>query len=174
VRAGSQRMGLLINDLLGLSRVTRNAMRREKFDLSALAREIADQLKMTQPERSVEFVIQDGLQVDGDQNLLRAALENLIGNAWKYTKRHPQAKIEFGQTVHQGKKAYFVRDDGAGFDMAFAKKLFQPFSRLHSAKEFEGTGIGLATVQRIIERHGGRIWGEGQVEKGSTFYFTLG
>jgi PAS domain S-box-containing protein len=174
VRAGSQRMGLLINDLLGLSKVTRSVMRREKFDLSAVARDVAGQLKATQPDRNVEFLIEEGIQVQGDPNLLLAAMENLLGNAWKYTKHHASAKIEFATTVHEGKKAYVVRDDGAGFDMAFAKKLFQPFSRLHSAKDFEGTGIGLATVQRIIERHGGRIWGEGQVEKGSAFYFTLG
>lgn len=174
VVAGSHRMGQLINDLLSLSRVTRAVMTRERFDMGVLAREIAAGLKDGQPERKVEFVIANELWIDADPNLIRAALDNLLGNAWKYTRRHAQAKIELSRTFMDGKRTYFVRDDGAGFDMAYANKLFKPFSRLHTMQEFEGTGIGLATVQRIVERHGGRIWAESGVEKGSTFYFTLG
>lgn len=173
VRAGSSRMGLLIDDLLRLSQVSRSAMRTSEFDLSVLARDVAAVLKAAHPERDVVFRIAEKVRANGDPSLLRAALENLFGNAWKYTNRHPRATIEFGETVHEGERVFFVRDDGAGFDMAFAKKLFQPFSRLHSAREFEGTGIGLATVQRIVARHGGRIWGESEVEKGAAFYFTL-
>lgn len=173
VRAGSARMALLIDDLLRLAQVSRSAVRAADFDISALARDVAAGLKSADPERAVRFVIADGLKAHGDPALVRAALENLIGNSWKYTKRRPSATIEFGETVRDGRRAYFVRDDGAGFDMAFAKKLFSPFSRLHTAAEFEGTGIGLATVQRIISRHGGSIWGESAVDKGAVFYFTL-
>jgi signal transduction histidine kinase len=170
----SRRMGQLINDLLGLSRVTRGELRRAKFDLAAQAREIAARLQRSSPERSVAFVIPPSLPVNGDPNLMLAALDNLLGNAWKYTVRKERARIELGRERRDGYDVYFVRDDGAGFDMAFANKLFKPFSRLHSPDEFEGTGIGLATVQRIISRHGGRIWGEGRVGEGATFYFTLG
>lgn len=173
VCAATQRMAQLIDDLLNLSRVTRSEMRREEVDLSALAHMIVTELQKTQPERLVEFVIMPGLVANGDARLLRIVLENLLGNAWKFTGKHPHAQIEFGLTEHSATHAYFVRDDGTGFDMAYADKLFGAFQRLHPMTEFEGTGIGLATVQRIIHRHSGRVWVEGAVEQGATFYFTL-
>ncbi|MEE9617992.1 MAG: histidine kinase N-terminal 7TM domain-containing protein [Anaerolineae bacterium] len=173
VRAASQRMAHLIEDILTLSRITRREMRREVVNLSALVQEIATELEQREPERQVEFIIEEGEVADGDAHLLWVVLENLLGNAWKYTCKHPSARIEFGVTRHDGQVAYFVRDDGAGFNTAHADKLFGAFQRLHSETEFEGTGIGLATVQRIIHRHGGRIWAEGAVEQGATFYFTL-
>ena len=173
VRAASQRMGQLIDDMLALSRVTRSEMRCTPVDLSALAESVLSELQKSQPERSVEFFITPKLMVSADSNLLRIALENLLGNAWKFTAKRPKAQIELGLTSHDGKQAYFVRDNGAGFDMAYAGKLFGAFQRLHRVAEFEGTGIGLATVQRIIHRHGGMVWAEGEVEKGATFYFTL-
>ncbi len=173
VRAASQRMARLIDDLLKLSRVTRADMSYRQVDLSAMAKAIAGELKETNPERAVEFVVAEGATAPGDASLLRAVLENLLNNAWKYTARHPRARIEFGVVEQDGRPAYFVRDDGAGFDMAYAGKLFTPFQRLHDSAEFEGTGIGLATAQRIVRRHGGRIWAEGEVEKGAVFYFTL-
>ena len=142
-------------------------------DLSALAREVAAELEECESDRQVEFVIEKGVIADGDVGLLRVVLENLLGNAWKYTSKHPRARIEFGVAQHDEEVAYFVRDDGAGFDMANVDRLFGAFQRLHSTEEFEGTGIGLATVQRIIHRHGGRVWAEGAVEQGATFYFTL-
>ena len=166
-------MGQLIDDLLNLARVTREEMRREPVDLSALARSIATDLKRTQPDRQVAFAIADGLVANGDAHLLRVALENLLGNAWKFTSKRPRTRIEFGVDKQNGTPAYFVRDDGAGFDMAYSGKLFGAFQRLHSNKEFEGTGIGLATVKRVIRRHGGRVWAESSVGQGATFYFTL-
>ncbi len=173
VRAASQRMGRLIDDLLDLSRMTRTEMRRERVDLSALAVGFAEELKRAQPERRVEFVVEGGLVVEGDGTLLRVALENLLRNAWKFTGKQPRARIEFGVAEREGTRAYFVRDDGAGFDEAYADKLFGAFQRLHGASEFEGTGIGLATVQRIVHRHGGRVWAQGRVGHEATFYFTL-
>lgn len=173
VRAASQKMGQLIDDLLNLSRMTRTGMRREVVDLSALAKAAAAELQNGEPERQVEFVIAEGMEVNGDKRLLMVVLENLLGNAWKFTEKHPRARIECGVTQVNGKPAYFVRDDGAGFDMAYADKLFGAFQRLHGTTEFSGTGIGLATVQRIIHRHGGQVWAEGAVEQGATFYFTL-
>ncbi|MBI4319890.1 MAG: HAMP domain-containing protein [Chloroflexi bacterium] len=173
VRAASQRMAQLIDDLLSLSRLTRSEVRREQVDLSALVGTIAAELRQTEPERQVEFVIAEGLVAMGDTRLLRVALENLLGNAWKFTGKHPSARIEFGVVEQDGKPAYFVRDDGAGFDMAYADRLFGAFQRLHTPMEFPGSGIGLATVQRIIHRHGGDVWAEGAVEQGATFYFTL-
>jgi PAS domain S-box-containing protein len=173
LRNASQKMGELIDGLLKLSRLTRSDMHKEKIDLSALAEEITARLKETQPERQVEVVISRGLTASGDRQLLRALLENLLGNAWKFTGKCPQARIEFGATRNGAKKAYFVRDNGAGFDMTYADKLFGAFQRLHEVTEFPGTGIGLATVQRIIHRHGGSVWAEGTVGKGATFYFTL-
>ena len=177
VRGASQRMGHLIDDLLGLSRVTRGAMRRERVDLSSLSREVAEALRDSRPERAVEFLIEEGLDVQGDARLVRVALENLLGNAFKFTGKEPEAKIEFGQdpelTARGRVPVYYVRDNGAGFDMAYAGKLFGPFQRLHGQEEFDGTGIGLATVQRVVHRHGGRIWAEGEVGEGATFYFTL-
>jgi PAS domain S-box-containing protein len=174
VRAATQRMGQLIDDMLILSRVTRSEMRRGAVDLSALARMITSELQKAQPERQVEFVIAEGLTVNGDAVLLRAVLDNLLSNAWKFTGKQTTARIELGVTQHEGKRAYFVRDDGAGFDMTYVGKLFAPFQRLHATSEFAGTGIGLATVQRIINRHGGKVWAEGAVGKGASFYFTLG
>lgn len=170
--AATDRMGQLIDDLLCLARVAQHEMRWQPVDLSALAQAIAAELRKAQPERGVRFVVAPGLVVQGDARLLRVALENLLGNAWKYTGQHPQAQIELGVRGGDG-GVYFVRDDGAGFDMAYADKLFRPFQRLHGS-DFEGTGIGLATVQRIIHRHGGRIWAEGAVERGACVHFTLG
>ena len=173
VRAASQRMGQLIDDLLELSRVTRVELRREAVDLSALARAIAAELQQTQPGRQVTFVIAEGLVARGDARLLRVVLENLLNNAWKFTGKLTHAEIAFGSTQQDGRPVYCVHDNGAGFDMAYADKLFGAFQRLHPASEFEGTGIGLATVQRIIHRHGGRVWAEGAVGQGARFYFTL-
>lgn len=173
VHAAAENMAQLIDDMLDLARITRMEMRRESVDLSTMAKAIALNLQKSQPEREVEFVIAPGLVVDGDPRLLRIALENLMGNAWKFTSNHPRARIEFDATERAGKRAYFVRDDGAGFDMAYADKLFGAFQRLHASAEFPGTGVGLATVQRIIHGHGGRLWAEGAVEKGATFYFSF-
>lgn len=173
VRAASQRMAQLIDDMLKLSRVTRAELSREEVDLSALAQEIAVELRRAQPGREVEFTVASGLRVHGDPKLLRIVIENLLGNAWKFTGKRSGARIEFGMTHRDGKPAYFVRDNGVGFDMAYAGKLFGAFQRLHDSREFPGTGIGLATVQRVIHKHGGRVWAEGEVEKGATFYFTL-
>jgi signal transduction histidine kinase len=173
IRAASQRMGQLISDLLNLSRITRVEMKHEKVDLSAMVKRKASRLQETQPDRQVEFIIAEGLYVNGDEGLLRVAMNNLLGNAWKFTEKHSQARIEFGITKNDSGHVYFVRDDGTGFDMTYVDKLFGAFQRLHSLSEFEGTGIGLATVQRIIHRHGGRIWAKGAVEQGATFYFTL-
>jgi light-regulated signal transduction histidine kinase (bacteriophytochrome) len=173
VRAATQRMGQLIDDMLDLSRITRSELQRQQVNLSALAAMIAWDLRQTQLERQVEFVIAPGVIAESDPQLLRVALENLLSNAWKFTQKQPQATIEFGVTQHQGQLTYFVRDDGVGFDMTYADKLFGPFQRLHARNEFEGTGIGLATVQRIIQRHGGRVWAEATVGKGATFFFTL-
>jgi len=169
VRAATQRMGVLIDDLLNLSRVTRAPLRRARVNLSALAQSIVEDLRHAQPERAVEFVIAPGLDDDCDTNLIRIVLENLLGNAWKFTSRHAAARIEFGC---EG-ETYFVRDDGAGFDATYKAKLFGAFQRLHNVHEFSGTGIGLATVQRIIRRHGGRVVADGAPEKGATFSFTL-
>lgn len=173
VRAACQRMAGLIDDMLKLSRITRSVITRENVDLSALARSVAEELRRTEPERVVEFIIQDGLTVPGDLPLLQMVLENLLGNAWKFTSRHATAKIEFGISASNGKTEYFVRDDGAGFDLAYADKLFVPFQRLHAYTEFSGTGIGLSIVRRIIRRHGGVVRAEGVPGQGATFYFTL-
>lgn len=173
VRKASQTMAILIDDLLALSRVTRGEMQKTVVDLSEMARSICKDLKQTAPERKVTFKIVPDLTATGDERLLRAAFENLLGNAWKYTSKKKKATIEVGVTNHNGKMAVFVRDNGAGFDMAYADKLFEPFTRLHSRSEFEGTGIGLATVQRIVHRHGGKVWAEAAVGKGATLYFTL-
>jgi PAS domain S-box-containing protein len=174
VRAATQRMGALIDDLLTLSRVTRREMRREAVDLSGLAQAIAEQLVRTDAGRDVRFTIAPGLRAQGDPHLLRVALENLLGNAWKFTSTRSQARIEFGTTLDGGQTVYFVRDNGVGFDMAYSSKLFGAFQRLHRSSDFPGTGIGLATVQRIITRHGGRVWAEAEVNEGATFSFTLG
>jgi PAS domain S-box-containing protein len=173
IRAGSQRMHQIIDGMLALSRVTRNEMRRETVNLSAIAEQILSDLKQMQPERVVRTHITLDICVRGDPNLLRIALENLLRNAWKFTARRPAATIEFGVLHGEDKPVYFVSDDGAGFDMQYAGKLFGAFQRMHGAQEFEGTGIGLAIVQRIVQRHGGRIWAEAAPDKGARFYFTL-
>jgi len=173
VRAASQRMGTLIDDLLKLARVTRVEIRTEDVDLSGMAGEIAAELQRATPERLVEFAIAPGLRARGDARLLRVALDNLLRNSWKYTAKQAQPRIEFASIAANGERAFMVRDNGAGFDMQYADKLFGVFQRLHSPAEFEGTGVGLATVRRIITRHGGRIWAEGVVDRGATFYFTL-
>lgn len=173
VRESAQRMAALIDDLLALSRVSRSELRCERMDLSALARSVVARLRQTHPDRKVEVTIEDGLTDEGDERLLGVVLENLIGNAWKFTARRDRARIEIGAHAVDGHRAYFVRDNGAGFDMAFAPKLFGVFQRLHATTEFEGTGIGLATVQRVIRRHDGHVWADGEVDRGATFSFTL-
>jgi PAS domain S-box-containing protein len=167
-------MSRLIESLLNFSRMINVEPHRDKVDLSTLANEVATMLKQTGPERQVDFRIADTIAATADADLVRAVLGNLLGNAWKYTGKREEAVIEFGVTEVDGKPVYFVSDNGAGFDMADADKLFTPFRRLPGAKEFRGFGIGLATVGRIIQRHGGRIWAEGEPGKGATFYFTLG
>jgi len=173
VRAATKRMEQLIDDLLHLARVSRAELQSEPVDLSALARSIFAELRQREPRRAVEFACADRAPVRGDPRLLRIALENLLGNAWKFTLRRQPAHIEFGSVAQDGRPVYFVRDNGAGFDMAYADKLFGPFQRLHGATEFPGSGIGLATVHRILQRHGGRVWAEAVVDGGATFYFTL-
>ena len=173
VRASAQRMATLIDDLLDLSRVTRNAMQRETVDLSSMADSIALDLHEQDPKRKVAFIVSPGLRAEGDPHLLRIVLENLLANSWKFTSLRGDATIEMGRTQNNGKSAYFVRDNGVGFDTAHASNLFGPFQRLHGMNEFPGTGIGLATVQRIIQRHGGRIWADAALNHGATFYFTL-
>jgi light-regulated signal transduction histidine kinase (bacteriophytochrome) len=171
-------MATLIDDLLDLSRVGRRPLRREPVDLSALAAGIIEELGASQPGREVEFVAGEHIMAWGDVSLLKVALENLLGNAWKFTAREPEARIEFGADQKPGPgflaPVYYVSDNGAGFDQAYSDKLFGAFQRLHGQEEFEGTGIGLATVARIVHRHGGRVWAEGRVGEGATFYFTLG
>jgi two-component system sensor histidine kinase/response regulator len=174
IRTSSQEMAQLIDDVLYLSRVTRAELRRQEVDLSALARAIIERLREAEPDRKMDVRIRPGLTTVGDGQLLRIALDNLLENAWKFSAREPEARIEFGVTHLPGEPAYFIRDNGAGFDMSYAGRLFTPFQRLHLSSEFPGTGVGLATVQRIIYRHGGRIWAEGGVGQGATFHFTLG
>ena len=173
LRAASQRMGQLIDDMLNLSRVTRAEMRREPVDLSLLARKVAAEVQQADPGRRAEFTIREGMIATGDPQLLQVVMENLLGNAWKFTSKLTTAKIEFGVTRQGDRPTYYVKDNGAGFDMAYAGKLFGAFQRLHGAEEFPGTGIGLATVHRIIRRHGGQVWAEGEVDMGATLYFTL-
>jgi light-regulated signal transduction histidine kinase (bacteriophytochrome) len=167
-------MAELIDSLLILARVTQGELHRDRTDLSAIARSVFARLGRDQAERHVEIDIEEGLTHFGDLQLLRILLENLLGNAWKFTSRQANAKIVFGRRRNGEGFEYFVRDNGAGFDMAYSSKLFGVFQRLHNPKEFDGTGIGLATVQRIARRHGGRVWAEGEPDKGATFYFTLG
>ena len=169
----ARRMGELIDDLLNLSRVARAEMRQVSVPLSELAGAILLRFQQAEPERQVQFEIEPGLCARGDAGLLRIVLENLLGNAWKFTAKRPQSLIRFGRAKSRGETAYVVCDNGAGFDMAFAKKLFAPFQRMHRASEFPGTGIGLATVQRIIHRHGGRVWAEAALGQGTAIYFTL-
>jgi signal transduction histidine kinase len=174
IRAGAARMGQIIDDLLLLSRVARSELRRERVDLGALALEVYAALRTAEPARDVRLFVGEGLLAEGDSRLLRIALENLLGNAWKYTSRKERAHLEFAARAQDGQTVYHVRDDGAGFDMAYADKLFGAFQRLHSASEFPGSGIGLATVARIVHRHGGRVWAKGEPGQGATFFFTLG
>ncbi|MBL8625621.1 MAG: PAS domain-containing protein [Myxococcales bacterium] len=174
VRTSAQHMAVLIEDLLALSRVTRSEVRWGEVDLSALAHAAVARLRQSQPARHVEVAIEAGLIAHGDPRLLALVFDNLLGNAWKFTGKHPAPRVEVARVVAGGRPAYRVRDNGAGFDMAFAHKLFGVFQRLHSGAEFEGTGVGLATVRRIIGRHGGQVWAEGEVDAGASFYFTLG
>jgi PAS domain S-box-containing protein len=175
VRNATQRMGTLIDDLLMLSRVTRSEMRRELMDLTQLAQSVIAGLEIIEPGRKVECQMQAGMVMDGDPRLMRIVLENLLGNAWKFTQRANPARIEVGsRTGDAGVPVYFVHDNGVGFDMTYVDKLFGAFQRLHATSDFPGTGIGLATVQRVIHRHGGRVWAEGETGKGASFYFTLG
>ncbi len=173
IRRASRHMSQLINDLLNLSRITRSNLTFGIVDLSTMVEKIATDLRNLHPEKKVELIVPSEVKAKGDENLLFIALDNLISNAWKFTKKTPHARIEFGVNNHDGKDVYFLRDNGAGFEMEYVDKLFAAFQRLHDKSEFEGTGIGLATVQRIIHRHGGSIWAEGEVEHGATFYFTL-
>lgn len=173
IAAGAQRMGELIDALLGLARVTRTELRRDWVDLSRLADVVVSHLRSAQPDRSVEFRSEPGLEAYADPPLAQAVLENLLGNAWKFTGNREGACISFGSETRRGTRAYYVRDNGAGFDMSHAQRLFAPFQRLHSVTEFAGTGIGLATVQRIVHRHGGQIWAESAVGQGATFYFIF-
>jgi light-regulated signal transduction histidine kinase (bacteriophytochrome) len=174
VYSGTLRMNALINALLNFSRLAYVEPHWEKVDMTKMAQVAAAELRMADPERRVVFRISDGVEVVGDPGLLRVVLDNLLGNAWKYTGAREESIIEFGAAEIDGKTACFVRDNGPGFDMANAEKLFIPFQRLPGSEEFRGFGIGLATVDRIIRRHGGRIWAEGEPDKGATFYFTLG
>ncbi len=174
IRVSAERMSHLIDDLLSLARLSRHQMSRIPVSLSALAAAVAGDLQSGAPTRHVTLRVAPDLTAVGDPHLLRIALDNLLGNAWKYSSKQPQATIEFGAEEREHETVYFVRDNGAGFDPAHVGRLFLPFQRLHSEAEFEGSGIGLATVQRIIARHGGRVWAEGRPNQGATFYFTLG
>jgi light-regulated signal transduction histidine kinase (bacteriophytochrome) len=179
IQAASERMGALIDDLLLLAQVSRADMSLGPVDLSAEVADIAADLQAREPGRRVRFAIHDGVRVTADRTLIRTVVENLVENAWKFTAKREGATIEFGTTVPSTTATgdagvcCYVRDNGAGFDPAFSGKLFQPFQRLHAVTDFPGTGIGLASVQRIVERHGGRAWAEGAVDRGATFYFTL-
>ncbi len=169
----TKNMSALIDDLLNFARASTSPLKRDEVNLSAIALRIAGDLRSSEPTRSADFVIADLPPVEADSGLMRIVMDNLLRNAWKYTSHHAKACIEFGAKLIDGRRVYFVRDDGAGFDPTRTGDIFQPFHRLHSKSQFPGTGIGLATVQRILARHGGEIWAEGSVEKGATFYFTL-
>jgi light-regulated signal transduction histidine kinase (bacteriophytochrome) len=174
IRTAAQRMAQLIDDLLNLSRVSRAPIEPVSINLSSLAHNIVRELRQGHPERIVEILITPDLIAKADQRLMRIVLENLLNNAWKFTSKQEYARIEFGLQNADHQQIYFVKDNGAGFDMLYANKLFGTFQRLHANAEFPGIGIGLAIVQRIIHRHGGRVWAEGAIDKGATFYFTLG
>jgi light-regulated signal transduction histidine kinase (bacteriophytochrome) len=174
VRSGTQKMSGLIDDMLHLARVTRSNLQRRDVDLADVAAEVAAELTRRNPDRRVEVRIEKNLPAFADSKLLNIVFENLLGNAWKFTAQKEQARIEIGKQNTGEDSVFYVRDNGAGFDMAYADKLFGAFQRLHDDSQFEGTGIGLATVQRIINRHGGRIWAEAEEGVGATFYFTLG
>jgi light-regulated signal transduction histidine kinase (bacteriophytochrome) len=173
VRAASQRMSQLIDAMLNLARLTRAEIHSQTFDMSAIVKNILDDLQKMEPDREVECVVAKNLFATADPQLIRAVLENLLGNAWKFTRQQPLPRIEFGHGQYKGQAAFFVKDNGAGFDMTYAHKLFGAFQRLHAYTEFPGVGVGLATVHRIIQRHGGQIWPEGVVDTGATFHFTL-
>ena len=173
IRASTQHMAQLIEDLLNLARVSRGTLERRTVDLGQVAQQVAAELQQREPSRAVEVSIWEGIGAEADPHLVRVVLENLIGNAWKFTAKAAKPRIEIGALKDRGRTTFFVRDNGAGFDMAYADKLFGAFQRLHSATEYAGTGIGLATVQRIVHRHGGRIWAEAEVGKGAVFFFTL-
>jgi PAS domain S-box-containing protein len=173
VRNAAHRMAGLIDDLLNLSRLTRTSLQPRFFNLSEMVGEIAHTLRESQPERNAEFLITPDLRVEADSHLLHVVVENLLSNAWKFTSKQEHAIIEFGQLSRVKHRTFFVRDNGAGFDMKYADKLFGVFQRLHATSDFPGTGVGLATVQRIIKIHGGHIWAEGEEGKGASFYFTL-
>jgi PAS domain S-box-containing protein len=173
IRTETLNMGQLIDDLLMFSRQGRSEMKRRRLDMTAMAQAIVSRLQQQNPAIQADFVIQPGLMAQGDTGLIEIVLDNLLANAFKFSSKNPHCRIEFGKTAKDGDRAFFVRDNGVGFDMAYADKLFGVFQRLHKSSEFPGTGIGLATAQRIINRHGGRIWAEAQVNRGATFYFTL-
>lgn len=173
VRAAAQRMGELIDDLIKLSRVERADLRSESVDLARLGRRIGESLARSEPERKVAFVVNDGLVADADARLVEIVLENLLGNAWKFTTKTSHPHVELGSVARDGQTTFYVKDNGAGFDEAFAGRLFAPFQRLHAEGEFPGTGIGLATVRRVVERHGGRVWAEGEIDRGAAVYWTL-
>ncbi|HEX7714269.1 MAG TPA: ATP-binding protein, partial [Bacillota bacterium] len=178
VRGEAEHMAELIDALLSLSRVTRSEMHRVKVDLSQLAQKVITELRTAEPQRDVSFTVTPAMTVQADPLLMEAVFQNLIGNAWKFTSKCANPVIEVGMIEQEemdrpGRTVYFVRDNGAGFDMAYAAKLFTPFQRLHHQEEFPGTGVGLATVKRIINRHGGEIWAEAKEDQGATFYFTL-
>jgi PAS domain S-box-containing protein len=174
VRAAAQRLGELIDDMLELALVTRTEVNKQQADLTRMAREVMEALHGTQPDRDVDFSAADNVCAQADLFLARILLDNLLGNAWKYTGRTASAQIEFGRIEQNGEAVYFVRDNGVGFDMAYADKLFKPFQRLHHRDDFEGSGIGLSIAQRIVSRHGGRIWAESRPGEGATFFFTFG
>ncbi|MEY2934982.1 MAG: hypothetical protein RL033_5731 [Pseudomonadota bacterium] len=174
VRQSAQRMATLIDSLLAMSQLSRNEMRKDAVDLTELARSVAAQLRQAEPDRRVSVEIQPGLRAQGDSRLFGAVLQNLLGNSWKFTRRREDAQIVVGENSERGTKVYFVKDNGTGFDMAHSGKLFSVFQTLHSRREFAGNGVGLATVQRIVNRHGGRVWAESTLDRGATFYFTIG
>ncbi|GEM_PF-2243371 len=173
IRVSTQRMAELIDDLLELSRLSRVSLHLSNINLSEIAQEIFNDLREADPERKIEVVVGENIMAQADPTLIRMVLDNLIRNAWKFTGKRAQPRIEFNVSLHESSRAFFVRDNGAGFDMAYAGQLFQPFTRLHSMESFSGTGIGLATVHRVMQRHQGKIWAEAQIEQGATFYFTL-
>ncbi|MGB3634183.1 MAG: ATP-binding protein, partial [Rubrobacteraceae bacterium] len=173
IQGAGRRMSQFIDDLLDLSRVTRGELQRDTVDLSLLARAIAEDLETNHPGRDVDVVIEDGLTAEADPNLMRIVMQNLFENAWKFTGPVKNPKIEFGGRQSDGVSVFFIRDNGVGFDASHVGRLFDTFQRLHAHDEFEGTGIGLATVQRIIHRHGGEVWAQGNTGQGATFYFSL-
>jgi len=173
IRTATSRMGQLIEGLLNLARVSRRPLERRPVDLSQIARQVVSDLQQREPQRTLEVSLWDGMGAEGDPQLLQVVLENLIGNAWKFTAKTAKPRVEIGALKDRGRTTFFVRDNGAGFDMTYADKLFGAFQRLHAVSDYAGTGIGLATVQRIVHRHGGRIWAEAEIGKGAVFYFTL-